>query len=241
MKALLLAAGIGSRLRPITNNIPKCLVPIDGKPLLQYWLDFLIKNGVNEIFINTSYLHHKVEKFISLYENKNKITLIYEKELLNTGGTLLKNEHLLNKGSFFLIHADNLSLFNFKEFVDRDKLSSDSSILTMMLFKTDTPSQCGIVELDKDNNVIDFHEKVLNPPSNLANAAIYICHPNIFKVMKSIKKESLDFSVDVIPKLLGHISTYTNTIYHRDIGTISSYAQAQIDLYNIKKEKAFEV
>ena len=95
MKALLLAAGEGTRLRPITNRIPKCLVPINDKPLLEYWLDNLSKVGVSEFLINTYYLSEQVEEFVIYSKYKDKITLVYEKELLNTAGTILKNKEFL--------------------------------------------------------------------------------------------------------------------------------------------------
>ena len=86
----------------------------------------------------------------------------------------------------------------------------------MMLFKTDTPKLCGIVELNEQNIVIAFHEKVEHPPSNLANGAVYICNYEIFEYLKNLNKEVIDFSNEVIPNYLGKISTYLNDIYHRD-------------------------
>lgn len=227
MKALLLAAGLGTRLRPITNDIPKCLVPINGRPLLEIWLETLTKYGVTEFLINTHYLNEKVESFIEKSIYKKNVKLIYEKELLNTGGTLLKNKDFFNNESFLFIHADNLCICDFSEFIDIHK--NNNCDITMMLFKTDTPKSCGIVELNKYGIVIDFHEKVSEPPSLLANAAVYICKYEIFEYLKSLKKKEIDFSKDVIPNYLGRINTYINNIYHRDIGTIVSYEKANIE------------
>jgi mannose-1-phosphate guanylyltransferase len=229
MKALLLSAGLGTRLRPLTDTIPKCLVQINGKPLLQIWLENLTKYGVKEFLINTHYLHEQVEDFVNNSILKEKITLIYEKELLHTGGTLLKNKDFFDENeSFFLIHADNYSICDFTEFINVHKKYKDCPI-TMMLFKTDTPKLCGIVELNEQSIVIAFHEKVEHPPSNLANGAVYICNYEIFEYLKNLNKEVIDFSNEVIPNYLGKISTYLNDIYHRDIGTIESYKKAQID------------
>lgn len=233
-KALLLAAGLGTRLRPITNNIPKCLVPINNKPLLQYWLENLTDAGVEEFIINTHYFNKQVEDFIENSKYKDKVTLVYEKELLNTAGTLLNNkEYLDDVDSFLLIHADNLCFCNFKDFFMAHKIKKDFCDITMMLFETDTPQSCGIVELDKNNIVIKFHEKVKNPPSNLANGAVYICNKSIFNFLEKNKKNNFDFSLDVIPNYLGKINTYLNNFYHKDIGTIETYKQAQIDIKNI--------
>lgn len=235
MKALLLCAGLGTRLRPITNNIPKCLVPINGKLLLQYWLENLSKAGVTEFIINTHYFSEKVEEFVENSIFRDKIKLVYEKELLNTGGTLLHNKNLFDKGEpFLLIHADNLSFCDFKEFIESHK-KNEKYLLTMMLFRTDVPQSCGIVKLDENNVVQEFYEKVSNPPSNLANGAVYICNYEIFEFLETLNKINIDFSLDVIPKLLGKINTYLNSTYHKDIGTINSFAEAQIDILDLIK------
>ena len=233
MKALLLAAGLGTRLRPITNNIPKCLVPINNKPLLQYWLENLSKIGINEFIINTHYFNEKVEEFVINSEFKDRITLVYEEKLLNTGGTVLANkEYFEYDESFMLIHADNLCFCNFDKFIQSHRTKKDNCEITMMLFQTKTPKSCGIVELDKDGIVQEFHEKVEKPPSNLANGAVYICDKSIFKYLESLNKKEIDFSVDVIPNYLGKINTYLNNIYHKDIGTPSTYKEAQEDILN---------
>lgn len=236
MKALLLAAGLGTRLKPITNSIPKCLVPINGKPLLQYWLENLYNVGIREFLINTHYFHTQVEEFVNKSKFKNLITLTYEKKLLNTGGTVLKNRAFLNNESFLLVHADNLSFCNFKEFIKTYEIRPKNCQMTMMLFKTDTPKSCGIVELDKIGIVKDFHEKVKNPPSNLANGAIYICNPSIIKFLEELNKKDIDFSNDVLPNFMNKINTYLNDTYHRDIGTIESYALAQIEISKFIQE-----
>lgn len=230
MKALLLAAGLGVRLKPVTDVIPKCLVPINGKPLLNYWLENLSAAGVNRFIINTSYLAEQVNEYISSSIYHDAVTLVYEEELLDTGGTLLANKALLNDAPFFLVHADNLSFCNFKDFIDNHYDRPNGCMMTMMLFKCSQPKQCGIVEIDNSGVVQKFFEKVQNPPSNMANGAVYICEPSIFKIMDELDKVKISFSDDVIPKLLGKIYTYKNDIYHRDIGNIEAYALSQIEI-----------
>ena len=229
MKALLLAAGLGTRLRPITNTIPKCLVPINGKPLLEYWLENLTKVGIDEFLINTSYLSEQVEEFIKNSRYAKNVTLVHEEELLNTGGTLLVNKKFFNDETFMLVHADNLSFCDFNTFIDSHKKRDLKCEMTMMLFESDKPSSCGVVELDSHGVVQKFHEKVQNPPSNLANGAVYICEPSIFDFLESLNKDEIDFSNDVLPKYMGKINTYLNDVYHRDIGSVESYALAQVE------------
>lgn len=229
MKALLLAAGLGTRLRPITDTIPKCLVPINGKPLLQIWLENLTQVGVEQFIVNTHYLQKSVVEFVEQSEYKDKVLISYEDELLHTGGTLLKHRNLLYDDSFFLVHADNLSFCEFNIFITTHYQKQCD--ITMMTFETDNPKECGIVELDCEGIVQNFYEKVENPPSNLANGAVYILKPTIFEYLKSLNKMKIDFSNDVLPNFLGNIATFHNEIYHRDIGNIESYAMAQIETY----------
>ena len=236
MKALLLAAGLGTRLRPITNNLPKCLVPINGKPLLEYWLENLTKIGINEFLINTHYFSDQVEKFIHESKYKSMVTLIHEEKLLNTAGTILENKDFLQQDNepFILVHADNLCFCDFKAFIQSHKTRIKGTDITMMLFKTDNPESCGIVELDQNNVVQKFHEKIKNPPSNLANGAVYICEPSILNFLESLQKKEIDFSLDVLPSYMGKINTFINKIYLKDIGTIQNYALSQIEILDIK-------
>jgi len=230
MRALLLSAGEGTRLRPITNNIPKCLVPINGKPLLEYWLENLTQAGINEFLINTHYLADQVKEFVKTSKYKDNITLVYEKELLNTGGTVLANKEFFKNEPFMLVHADNLSFCDFNTFINTHNNRPKECEITMMLFKSDDPSSCGIVEIDENNIVQKFYEKVPNPPSNLANGAVYICEPSIINFMEQLDKKDIDFSLDIIPAYLGKINIFLNNIYHRDIGNPISYGLAQVEM-----------
>ena len=237
MKALLLAAGEGTRLRPITEYLPKCLVPINGKPLLKYWLDNLSQAGIDEFLINTHYKANDVEEFIRQSHFQDRISLVYEKNLLNTAGPLIKNRDFFKKESFMLVHADNLSFCDFNKFIEAHKNRPKACEITMMLFKTDKPSSCGIVALDERGVVQAFYEKVQNPPSNLANGAVYICEPSVIDFVCSLDKEDADFSLDVLPHFLGKINTFMNDIYHRDIGTVESYALAQVEIQSLVAKK----
>lgn len=233
MKALLLAAGLGTRLRPLTNTIPKCMVLIDNKPLLQHWLENLAQVGISEFVVNTHYFSEQVEEFINNSAFKDKVHLVHEKELLNTGGTVLANKQYFANEPFMLVHADNLSICDYKKFIQAHQSRPKETDITMMLFKTDTPKNCGIVQLDEKGVVQEFHEKVQNPPSNLANGAVYICEPSLFDFLESLNKKEIDFSLEVLPAYMGRINTFLNDVYHRDIGTIDSYEKACADFSSI--------
>ncbi len=227
MKVLLLAGGIGTRLRPITNTIPKCLVSIRGKPLLEYWLEFLIKEGLGPILINLHYLRKQVEDYINQTPYKSHVKTVYEKKLLGTGGTMVANRDFLQGGTFMVAYADNLSKFNLQQFISHHENRPRYCQATMMTFKTPAPESCGIVELDEQGVVQAFHEKVKSPPSNLANAAVYLFEATIFNEFQKNLVYPIDISKDIIPQLLGKIYTYYNGFYHRDIGTIESLSLAQ--------------
>jgi mannose-1-phosphate guanylyltransferase len=226
MKALLLAAGLGTRLKPLTDTIPKCLVEIDKKPLLEYWIAMLCHAGVYPILVN---LHHhagQVASFIENSPNREYVTTVFEEELLGTGGTLLKNREFFGNEPLMLVHADNLSIFDVHAFVNCYFSRPAGCEITMMTFKTSTPHTCGIIEIDNKGCIQAFHEKVANPPGDMANGAVYIVAPTLFDFLESLNKTFIDFSTDVIPHFLGRINTFHNDVYHRDIGTIESYVLA---------------
>lgn len=223
---MLLAGGLGSRLRPITDSVPKCLVPIQGKALLQIWLETLLPEYAKTIILNTYYLADQVETFVRQSSWRDRLVISNEKSLLGTAGTLLKNrEHFLSD-SFMVVHADNLSKFDVAEFIKCHKDRKAGIEITMMTFESDDPCSCGIVEIDEEDRVVGFYEKVSSPPGNLANGAVYVMEPSIFNFLSSLEKEVLDISLDILPAYLGKIQIYRNNTYHRDIGTIQSYEKA---------------
>jgi mannose-1-phosphate guanylyltransferase len=231
MKALLLCAGYGKRLKPLTNFLPKPLLPIDGIPLIEYWLEMLSKCGVEKFLINTHYMSEKFEKFSKKSRFFKKIKLFYEKEApFGSARTLFLNKDFFDS-TFLLIHADNLCFCNFDKFLDTHQKRPKEAIMTMMLFKSQNPEECGVVRLNNKNIVTEFFEKVENPPTNLSNGAVYVCETDIFDYLTSCDK---DFSKDVIPRLMGKIATFENNLYHRDIGNPLSYALAQIEIKNSK-------
>lgn len=178
------------------------------------------------IIVNAHHHATAVRNFLAKTPWRDRVILVYEKELLGTGGTLLSLRERFGEGSFFVAHADNLSQFSVEGFVSAHRNRPDNSIITMMLFRTPTPETCGIVECDTLGRVIRFHEKVEDPPGNLANGAVYIMEPEIFSLLEEKGKERLDISLDLIPPCLGRIFTWTNEEYHRDIGTPESYRKA---------------
>ena len=229
MRALLLAAGLGTRLRPLTDRVPKCLVPIHGKPLLEYWFDLLLSGPVETALVNTHYLPDTVRTFVARSAWRSRIALVHEETLLGTGGTVLKNRRYFEDSAFMVVHADNLSRFDVTAFVERHIHRPAGAEITMMTFKTDVPETCGIVEEDVQGLVVGFHEKVPNPPGNLANGAVYIFEPSVIDFISSLGRPVIDLSTEIIPHYVGRMCTYLNTGYHRDIGTLEGLRRAEAE------------
>tara|TARA_R110002072_G_scaffold233065_2_gene390493 strand:- start:1347 stop:2075 length:729 start_codon:yes stop_codon:yes gene_type:complete len=230
MKALLLAAGLGSRLKPITNTIPKCLVPIDEKPLLEFWLDILSVVGVDDFYINVHFHADAVRDFIKKSAHADNITIIEEDTLLGTGGTLKKNAPMFFDDTFILAHADNLCLTDFKAFINAHETRPPNVALTMMTFDPPDPKSCGVVSLDGQNVVTSFHEKVENPPTRLANGAVFIMEPEVALFSQNVDADHFEISLDIIPNYINRILAWHNHDYHLDIGTPETYAKAQDDI-----------
>jgi len=225
-RGILLAAGLGTRLRPLTDSIPKCLVLLNNKPLLQIWLENLNAAGTSTFLVNTHYLSDQVDAFIENSEFRNQINVAHERNLLGTAGTLKHNLDFFNQEDGLLIHADNFCLANLPLFYKAHENRPKGCVLTMMTFRTDKPSECGIVELDKNGVVIGFHEKVLNPPGNLANGAVYIMSVEFLDMMNNEFDKATDFSTEILGKLIGKIYSYETKEIFMDIGTPEMYTRA---------------
>ena len=231
MKALLLAAGLGTRLRPLTDDIPKCLVPICGKVLIDHWFELLLSQGVTRILVNTHYFSEAVSRHIETASGPH-IDLVHETELLGTGGTVIANADYFNDGSFLVAHADNLTSFSVAAFTSTHQRRPHDVAITMMTVKTPNPSSCGIVEIDDVGVVQQFHEKVCYPVGDLANGAVYIFDQSVLDFLIFSDKRHVDLSTDVIPLFVGRINTFFNETYHRDIGTIESLTMAEQEVKN---------
>lgn len=227
MRALLLAAGLGTRLRPLTDRVPKCLVPIQGKPLLGYWLDLLLNGGIERVLVNTHYLAESVRTYVNGSPWRDSVSLAHEESLLGTGGTVLRNRAFFGQSAFLVAHADNLTRFNVGAFLAAHRNRPQGVEITMMTFDTDAPQTCGIVEEDGKGVVVAMHEKQPDPPGRKANAAVYIFEPSVLRFLESMGKEVIDLSTEVIPRFLGRIHTHHNDGYHRDIGSLESLGKAE--------------
>lgn len=232
-RALLLSAGLGTRLRPITLHTPKCLVPIGGEALLGRWLRKLELAGCDSVLVNTHYLAEQVEAFLKSWQSSTMtVQTVHEPELLGTAGTLITNQEFFKGATGLLIHADNAMAGDVKDFLAAHRQRQSICQLTMLTFKTDIPSSCGIVEIDNHQVVQAFHEKLLMPPGNRANGALYAFEQDFLDHLNLMKPIPSDFSTEVIPRLLGRIQSWHTHHAYLDIGTPESLTSAQQLLMN---------
>ena len=234
MRAFLLAAGKGTRLRPYTNHQPKCLIPISGKPMLAIWLELLERHGIEAALINTHHFAAQVQQFVTDISDQIQvaITLCYEAQLLGSAGTVWANRNFVAAESDFIIaYADNLTDLDLTDMIAfHRRCRRKGGVLTMGLMRAADPTACGIAELDKDNRIITFIEKPSQPKSNLANGGIYIASQALFDIMTTMPQARsdgvFDFGYHVLPALQGKMYGYEIKHYLKDIGTVDAYHQA---------------
>jgi mannose-1-phosphate guanylyltransferase len=238
MKAFLLAAGEGRRLRPLTDTVPKCLVPIGGTPLLEIWLTNLARGGVTEVLVNLHYAHERVRAFLEGWRSSPEVHTAYEPALLGSAGTVLTNRDFVRgEDSFLIAYADNLTTLD----LDRMRAFHDTTTtaLTLGVSPTDRPSQKGTVVLDERGRVVLFEEKAPQPRSNLANAGVYLARQRTFDYFPAAMPAAgvLDFGFDILPRMVPDLTAYQVDELLIDIGTLEDYARAQ-DLWAAERRRA---
>ena len=226
VKAIILSAGLGTRLGPITKDKPKCLVEVDNVTMLDHWPSKLSALGVKKFLINTHYCREAVKEFCESHPLKDAINLVEEKQLLGTGGTVKRNLDFFDTDANFIVHADNYCQDDLIGMWDQFENRPSESCLTMLTFNSENPSECGIVRTDKDNIMTEFHEKVSNPPGNTANGAVYLCDKRFFEIIDELDTNIFDLTEEVIPKLIGRVNCYKTKAFFADIGTPQSLLNA---------------
>ena len=200
MKAFLLAAGVGSRLRPITDTIPKCMVPIGGQPLLDIWLDAFDRAGVDEVLVNLHHLPDVVRHHLEARAGTPAVRTFFEPELLGSAGTLAANRAWVDGEEMFLAcYADNLTDFDLRSLVQAHR--EHGGIATLTVFHSERPSAGGVVELDAAGTVVGFEEKPSQPVSDLVNAGMYAFHPGVLDEIGGPPPR--DIGYDLLPRLVG--------------------------------------
>lgn len=224
MKAFLLAAGQGTRLRPITNHIPKCLAPIRGVPLLKIWLEVCRRAAVAEVMVNLHTHADAVRSWLRANANGVRVRLAEEDTLLGSAGTVLANrDWVASESCFWILYADVLTNANLSHMLDFHLARKMTA--TLGLCQVPDPSRCGIVSFDEHMVVREFVEKPSHPKSHWAFSGVMLATAELIKHIPSRCPADLGF--DVLPGLAGEMLAYPISEYLLDIGTLENYAKAQ--------------
>jgi len=230
VKTFILAAGEGTRLHPLTADMPKPMVPINNIPLLEITIDQLRRQGLAELIIN---LHHRPEAITGHFGSGARfgvhITYSHEDELLGTAGAIKKVGALLDD-TFIVVYGDVLTNLDYQHLLGFHK--QKGALVTLSLYRVDNPTQVGLVEMDQDNRVTAFKEKPAADQifTNLANAGVLICEPGVLEAIP--QATFFDFGHELLPLLLvqGHklygLPIQDNT-YLVDVGSPEKYKRAQ--------------
>lgn len=234
MKAFILAAGLGTRLRSLGLNVPKVMVPIGGRPLLEHHFNLFRRYGVTEFIVNLHYLPETITGHFGDGSRFGvKITYSHEPELLGTAGAVKKMENLLRDGPFFVVYGDNLIEFDVAALVEFHQQRGGMG--TVALWESPEPWTGGVVETEADGRILRFREKPDRKEisTNLINAGIYVLEPTVLDAIPV--GEFKDFGKDVFPKLLMQgkaLYAMKPNAYIQDVGTPERLAKAQKDFEN---------
>jgi NDP-sugar pyrophosphorylase family protein len=221
MKAFVLAAGYGKRLEPLTKAVPKPMVPVANKPIMQYNIELLKKHGVKEVICNIHYFPEQIKNYFGDgSEYGIKFSYSYEEELLGTAGGVLNMAKLTDiKGTFIVISSDILTDVNLTKMLAFHK--KKNAIATIALTPVEDVTQFGVVQIDGNDRICGFQEKPkkAGAKSNLVNTGIYIFEPAILEMIP--KDSAYDFGHQLFPKLVADVSRffgYKMVEYWNDVG-----------------------
>lgn len=237
MKAMILAAGVGSRLDPITRTVPKPMVPILNQPVMAHIVDLLARHGFNDIYCNTHYLAAHIEDYFRNHAIPGvDIRFNREAELMGTSGgvkRVAEDKGFFDKGETFLVAGgDDLTDIDLTAMLEFHK--AKGALATIGLTTVDDPSQFGVVVLEDDGSISRFVEKPApgTAPSNLVNTGLYLFEPEVLDLIPS--GQFHDFGKNVFPYLLEQKKPffgYEMSGYWRDVGNLREYRECHDDFF----------
>jgi mannose-1-phosphate guanylyltransferase / phosphomannomutase len=233
MKAVIMAGGKGTRLRPLTWHLPKPMVPLLDRPCMEYSIDLLKRHGITEIAVTVQYLPHVIKNHFGDGSDYGvKLHFFEETTPLGTAGSVKNAEDFLDE-TFLVISGDALTDFNLSKAIAYHK--EKQAIATLVLTKVDVPIEYGVVMTDDDGKIIRFLEKPSWSEvfSDTVNTGIYILEPEVLKLFE--KDQEFDFSKNLFPLLMKNklpLYGYTAEGYWSDIGNLNQYRQTQFDMLN---------
>ncbi|HEU4327921.1 MAG TPA: NDP-sugar synthase [Roseiflexaceae bacterium] len=228
MKALVLAAGAGTRLRPLTDTCPKPMLPVAGRPLLEHTLRWLRRYGVTEAALNLHHLPEVVRNGLGDGARFDmRLRYAHEPKLLGTAGAMRNFPNFFDE-PFLVIYGDLLLDLDLEDLIGFHR--DNGALMTLALKRTDTPHSQGMIEIDGSGRVLRFVEKPQTwDGGDTANAGVYVCQP---EVAWRVPPGFSDFGHTIIPALLrAGEPVFGRALrgYLLDIGTPAAYEQAQRD------------
>ena len=230
MKAMILAAGVGSRLDPLTRNVPKPMVPIVNKPVMEYLVELLARNGFHNIMVNLHYLGDRIEEHFGNGSKWGvKISYSREDRLWGDAGSVKRCEDFFDS-TFLVIGGDDLTDIDLKRLVKQHK--EHKALCTIGLSLVDDPSEYGIVLINERGKITRFLEKPKGEIifSNMANTGVYLFEPEIFEMIP--KGVTYGFGHNVFPHLpeqKRRFYGYLTSSYWRDVGNLRQYQETHRD------------
>ncbi len=232
MKALILAGGMGTRLRPLTYSTPKPLLPLLDRPMVMHIIDSLPRE-VDTVVLAVSYMKDQLEEYFRRNDCGRRVVLVNEEEPLGTGGAIRNvRQHL--DDTFFCFNGDIISSLDLRDLLSFHK--RHGGIGTLSLWQVPDPSAFGVVGLD-GNRIIDFQEKPApgTAISDLINAGVYVFQPEL---LDHIPSGVVSLERQVFPKILDKgMHGYRFQGYWVDCGTPESYLRAQSELLEHGRSK----
>jgi mannose-1-phosphate guanylyltransferase / phosphomannomutase len=234
MKAIIIAGGMGTRLRPLTYNTPKPIVPLANRPFILHQIDLLRKFGITDIILNLHYLSDNIKKIFDDEKKMGvKISYSMENDPLGTAGAVKNAEEFFDDKPMLVFNGDILTDINLGKMIQFHE--EKKAKVTIALTHVDNPTIYGLVITDADSRVLEFREKPTweQVVVNTINAGIYIVDPEIFKDVPRGKPHS--FERQLYPLLLEkkeRVYGYKTDAYWMDIGDPVKYLQAHHDILN---------
>ena len=232
MKAVIIVGGKGKRLGKISKNLPKALIRIDGKPLLEYQINLLIKNGIKEVWLLIGYKGEMIRDYFGNGKKRNiKIHYSEEKRPLGTAGAVKSIAEKLSE-DFLVLYGDVMVNFDIKRFILFHNRYGKKSLATIVVHPNDHPLDSDLVEV-KSSQVVNIYPKPHLSGEwrhNLVSAAVYILSPKILNFIPTNKET--DFGKNIFPKLLKkskNITAYNTWEYFKDMGNLSRLKIARRD------------
>lgn len=230
MKAMILAAGLGTRLRPLTNTVPKPLLPVGGKPLIVWNLLLLRESGIQDVIINVHYLGHLIEQAIGDGSHWGmRVTYSYEPRLLGTGGGVKAVEWFFHEEPFLVMNGDTLINLNVPAFVQFHQ--THHGVATLVLRDDPQAADWGVVETDTQNRILRINGRGTGDSRGTVMArmfaGVHILHPSILYDAPPDQPFSI---IDAYTGMLARdflMFGFIHTGYWSDVGTVERYAQAQ--------------